>query len=152
MIEQSRTRETKDETQINHLNSKIWCRIGQSKIHGVGIIAIRTIPKGTDIDHSGDYYSIQTKNFKQIKKEIRNLILDRTLFDNKEDEISFHCPNHDAKLQAFMNHSKTPNFNGWETTKQIKKGEEVTKDFTKIFGERKTAHKLSLNHIKNFTN
>ena len=34
---------------IKYLKNEIWFRTGPSSIHGVGLFAIRDIPKGTDI-------------------------------------------------------------------------------------------------------
>eukprot|EP01062_Namystynia_karyoxenos_P042444 TRINITY_DN31039_c0_g1_i1.p1 TRINITY_DN31039_c0_g1~~TRINITY_DN31039_c0_g1_i1.p1 ORF type:complete len:254 (+),score=57.15 TRINITY_DN31039_c0_g1_i1:95-856(+) len=34
-----------------HLMDDLWCRIGVSKVHGVGLIALRDIPAGTCVDH-----------------------------------------------------------------------------------------------------
>ena len=35
--------------QIDDLNKTVFCRLGPSKIHGIGVIAIRDIPEGTRI-------------------------------------------------------------------------------------------------------
>ena len=47
---------------INHLQNDIYCRIGVSKIDGVGWIAIRDIPKGIN-----PFKSLQIDNPKIIK-------------------------------------------------------------------------------------
>ncbi len=38
---------TKEEL-IKHLKNDVYCRLGVSKISGIGVIAIKDIPKGTN--------------------------------------------------------------------------------------------------------
>ena len=35
--------------QIDELNNTVWCLLGQSKIHGIGVIAIKDIQINTKI-------------------------------------------------------------------------------------------------------
>ena len=34
---------------LRHLHDEVYCRIGVSPIHGVGVLAIRNIPKGVRV-------------------------------------------------------------------------------------------------------
>ena len=36
------------QTILEHLKNNIYCRLKPSKIHGVGVFAIRNIPKNTN--------------------------------------------------------------------------------------------------------
>lgn len=140
--------------EIQELNNTIWCRLGPSTIHGVGVIAIRNIPKGTKITnynintmYPAKRYSIPTNRMKEIKPPIRKLIMDRMMFVSSKTIFSFRSPNSEACLQSFMNHSDTPNTHlGVITTKNIKKGEEITENFNDLFYTQ--PHPLTKKHLK----
>lgn len=140
--------------QIHYLNNTVFCKLGASKIHGVGVFAIRDIPKGTqltdnkiwDRNKRKNYYNITAEEFKTILPEIQGLILDRMQFIKGQD-LEFISPNDDQVLQSFMNHSDDPNSDGEYAIKDIKCGEEITEDFTKLVDD---PHELSINHDKQF--
>jgi hypothetical protein len=115
--------------QIKQLNKTVWCKLAPSKIHkgGIGLIAIRDIPKGTTIcQGDSTFYQLteEEMNKYKLKKAIKHLILDR----NQSSNI-FQSPNMDMQHQAFMNHSNTPNSNGWSSNQLIKKGDEITENY-----------------------
>lgn len=125
---------------VAFLNRTVFCRLGPSPIHGIGVFAIRDIPKGTEFTDHG-IHDINTTvplyfseaEFDEILPEIRDLILDRMLFDVSSSRLYCISPNHDQILQSFMNHSDTPNSDGRFALRYIKKGEEVTEDFNTLF-------------------
>lgn len=108
------------------LNHVVWCRIAPSPIHGVGVFAIRDIPKGTKVAGGNSYYSRTNEEY--ILPEIWAIMQDRWCLLEKSEVLP--NPNWDAVLQRFMNHSATPNTDGFCALRDIKKGEEVTEDFT----------------------
>lgn len=120
---------------INKINSEVWATLGVSKISGIGVIAIRDIPKGTIFTKSQDemwrYYELSGKAFMKLLKPIRNIILDRTQQSQRE-KIKFRHPNCMARLQSFMNHSENPNSDGVKTLVDIKAGEEITENYIRI--------------------
>ena len=67
---------------LNHLNNDIYCRIGVSKIHGVGVIAIKDIPPNTNPFIMTDnicinYHGVKLKKLRDdgiIKKTIDEII------------------------------------------------------------------------------
>lgn len=128
--------------EIIYLNTTVYAKLGPSPIHGVGVFAIRDIPKGTRItDHSIQNISgtkrllrIPVVDFDKILPEIRALVLDRMLFLDGLRIFTFYSPNLDAALQSFMNHSTIPNSNGVVALRDILKGEEITEDFKSISG------------------
>jgi len=135
------------------LNSSVWCKLGQSSIHGVGVFAIRDIPKGTKLtDHTiweygkVKYYKMDLKEFLQILPEIRSLILDRMVFTDK-GQLVFISPNQDQILRSFMNHSDTPNSDGEVAFVDIKKGEEITENFKLLESK---PHQLTVDHFKQY--
>lgn len=140
-----------------YLNETVWCRVGASAIHGVGVIAIRDIKKGTKLT---DYtvfdfidrkempsFFMDEKEFMKIRPEIRSLILDRMFFHEDYNKIGFEfiSPNHDQILQSFMNHSSDPNSDGEYALRDIKAGEEVTEDFDAVVEHR--MHPINKKHL-----
>ena len=121
---------------VEYLNKSVWATLKPSPIHGVGVFAIRDILKGTVITehtvhniYDAHLCFVPVGEFDQIVPEVRELILDRTMFQEGQTVLSFYSPNFEATLQSFMNHSDTPNTDGKVTLRDIKKGEELTEDF-----------------------
>lgn len=139
-----------------YLNQTVWARIGPSKIHGVGVIAIREIPKGTlytdytvhDVRRGAIPFTLSQKEFEKLLPEIQELILDRTTF-NADEDMTFHSPNAEAVLQSFMNHSHAPNTFLGRTTRDIKAEEELTEDFITLTVKGRM-HKLNRKHYSSF--
>ena len=136
---------------IQTINNEVWATLASSKIHGIGVFAIRDIPKGTELAKNQwdteTYYEVTDEEFMELLEPIRNIILDRT----KQEEgamIKFRHPNCMAKLQSFMNHSLTPNSDGQKTLREIKKGEEITENFFEVAGNMKL-NKFILERYKN---
>lgn len=125
-------------TFLNALND-VYTRLGVTK-HGVGVIAIRTIPKGTDpfknADPLGDVLRIPKDELDAFPapKEAKDMVRD---FCALQDGVYF-VPNYgiDALTKNYyLNHSKKPNMvthDEGETflaMRTIKKGEELTCDY-----------------------
>src|SRR3990167_3168947 len=91
--------------QIQELIDTVKCRIAPSKIHGVGVIAIRDIKKG-EILHcrieDPKWYTVTYENLSRLPDEIRQIILDRWSLGVIGEP--FLSPNHDAIMICFMNH------------------------------------------------
>ena len=113
---------------------QVFTRISQSKIHGVGVKAIRPIKKGTYI-FSGD-----DARLRWIKgSELRGLSAEhRKLYDDFciKSGSWYGCPqNFNLMTPAwYLNHSAKPNVACDRTyrfyaLKDIKKGEELTTDY-----------------------
>ncbi|MEN9899177.1 MAG: hypothetical protein RLZZ152_221, partial [Pseudomonadota bacterium] len=65
---------------LKHLQTEVYCRLGVSPIHGIGVFAIRDIPKGTQPLVS----LLKIKEFSFSKKEIPQDISEVKI---KKDEI-----------------------------------------------------------------
>lgn len=117
----------------------VYCRLGVTK-HGVGVIAIRNIPKGIDpfknADPCGDVLRIPKRDLDQFDapEEAKELVRD---FCALQDDV-YYVPNYgiDALTKNyFLNHSKTPNMmtpdkgETFITARGIKAGEELTADY-----------------------
>lgn len=117
----------------------VYCKLGVTK-HGVGVVAIRTIRKGTDpfknADPEGDVLRIPKADLDacDAPREVKDLVRD---FCALQDGVYF-VPNYgiDALTKNhYLNHSKEPNMmtldkgETFVTMRNIKKGEELTADY-----------------------
>ncbi len=117
----------------------VWCRLAVTK-HGVGVVAIRDIPKGTDpfknCDPHGDVLEISEKELEASSgpEEAKQLVRD---FCALQDGVYF-VPDYgiDAIDKSyFLNHSDKPNMETRDdgevfvTARLIKKGEELVADY-----------------------
>ncbi len=118
---------------------EVYCRLGVTK-HGVGVIAIRKIPKGTDpfknADPMGDVLRIPKNEFDAFAapEEAKAMVRDFCALQNGV----YYVPNYgiDALTKFyFLNHSKRPNLttpDKGETflaMRAISAGEELTADY-----------------------
>lgn len=131
----------------------MWCRLAVTK-HGVGVVAIRDIPKGTDpfknCDPHGDVLEIKQEELEasEAPEESKQLVRD---FCALQDGVYF-VPDYgiDAIDKSyFLNHSGTPNMETRDdgevfvTARAIKKGEELVADYgqyheyVRVFERRK---------------
>lgn len=135
--------------KVSLLNKEVWCRLGPSKIHGIGVIAIRDIPKGTPIlKASAVCLELTTEYLDLLHPAIKGLILDRHM--SSGHPFLFSHPNRDASLQCFMNHSGNANFDGLSlTTRDIKEGEEITENYRTMMT---FPHPKIQEHQRNFIN
>lgn len=117
----------------------VWCRLAVTA-HGVGVVAIRDIPKGIDpfknCDPHGDVLEISEKELdaSDAPKEAKQLVRD---FCALQDGVYF-VPDYgiDAIDKSyFLNHSGKPNMVARDkgevflTARKIKKGEELVADY-----------------------
>lgn len=123
---------------IKNLKEEVYCRIGQSSIHGVGVFAIRDIPKGINPMKEERVF-----NFDEIP--VDDVVSDPGISDPVKTLVKDMCPEEDGKyltppfslneigISYYLNHSKTPNMievdGNFETARDIKAGEELTVDY-----------------------
>ena len=118
---------------IKMVNDVVKLRLGVSKVHGVGVIAMRDIKRGEKLYATAVpvFLDIPYKKFNKFRPEISELILDR--FPNvKTDKSHFMSP--DTLMQLYLNHSDKPNYdsNTDKATRKIKAGEEVLQDYRQL--------------------
>ena len=115
-----------------YLNSTVWCTLAPSKIHGVGVFAIRDIPKGqrlTDYPKEKELLPLSEADLELVAPEILSLLLDKMTNPEGTTVYKFYSPNSEQVLQSFMNHSTEANSDGFVALRDIKKGEEVTENY-----------------------
>lgn len=136
------------ELLLENLRHDVYCRIGASKIEGVGIIAIRDIPKGTNPFGITNNKQIKYKSVEITEKELNTapesvqkiikdfLVAEKDKNNNNIYHIPFNGPN-SFDISFYMNHSKDNNnvnvssdtvseYTDFVTNRNIKKGEELT--------------------------
>ena len=129
---------------IQYLKNEIWFRAGPSGIHGVGLFAIRDIPKGTDImvefDGKGKtYFSIEKAQMQDIHPNVRRLWKD--YWQNNDIWQHIYLPPNYKRIHIFyVNHSDKPNCDlncginhlSLITNKDIKEGDEIFEDYNRL--------------------
>jgi len=120
---------------MKHLpHEGVYTRLGASKIHGVGVFAIRAIPKGAYVfvDDEADIVWVDKKDIEGLPAQIRRFYDDFAIIRGN----LYGCPISFDKLTIswFLNDSKEPNVAADEeyrfyALRDIKEGEELTADY-----------------------
>src|SRR5579862_1884186 len=118
--------------KLPHLG--VFVRLRPSRIHGVGVFAIRNIPKGTYIfgGDNSEMRWVKTSVTNHLDEEVKNLYRDFCVSRNGK----YGCPTNFNLLTPawYLNQSKKPNVAAdknydFYSTRRIKKGEELTVDY-----------------------
>jgi SET domain-containing protein len=130
----------KKQALLKDLHHDTYVMIQPSKVHGIGVFAIRDIPKGTKDLFSkgfGDWIKVSKEEVEQMPKHSKDLIENHCLFD----EDHYYVPEYGFKmvdLVIYLNHSETPNVISvnegeyFEAIRDIKVGEELFVDYGTI--------------------
>lgn len=107
-------------------------RLAPSKIHGIGVFALRDISKGEKLyaDVRPTVYTLTYADTKKLRPKIREIILGQ--WPNIINGSHFAYPT--TRIQAFVNHSDTPNYDGQNDVMftDVKVGEEITENYRVI--------------------
>ena len=127
---------------LRHLTTEVYCRIGVSPLHGVGVFALRAIPRGLDplaswLNNEGVQFTHQELKLlpRGVKKQIKTFCY--------YDEDGFIIPSigmNSFDMSIYLNHSKTPNLKmkqsgKFVTLRSVRSGEELTMDYDHSFGD-----------------
>jgi SET domain-containing protein len=130
----------KKQALIKQLAESTYVMIQSSPIHGIGVFAIRDIPKGTQDIFSqgfGDWIEVSREEVEALPEHSRALVENHCLFDEK----SYFIPEYGFKmvdLVIYLNHSDTPNVisindgERFEAIRDIQVGEELLVDYGTI--------------------
>lgn len=111
-----------------------------SGVHGIGVFAIRDIPKGTKNIFSSDdaeWHKISRKEVDDLPAHAKELVENHCLYDDDH----YFIPEYGFKLfdmAVFLNHSDTPNIRSvndgahFEAIRDIASGEELFLDYGTI--------------------
>ena len=116
-----------------------YCRVKASKIEGVGIFAIRDIPKNKDPFYGiriPKWHKFNITEFKKLDKEILKMIDDFFVIEKDNTVYVPEIGLNGMDVSFFVNNSKNPNLKikgdgekvpiSFVTARKIKKGEELT--------------------------
>lgn len=111
-----------------------YCRLMASSIAGVGVFAIRDIPKGINpfkCIKELQYFQFNLDDFGKLDKEVYKMVDDFFVIEKDKTltvpENGLNC----MDISFFVNHSDKPNMVTEEgryfiTSRKVKKGEEMT--------------------------
>ena len=117
-----------------------YARIAPSK-YGVGVVAIRDIPKGTDPfmgPRKQKWFRANMKDFKHADREIIKMIDDFYIVQKNGDVWVNEDGLNGLHLRWFLNHSTKPNLFttdealSFKAIRKIKKGEPLTYDYRTV--------------------
>lgn len=101
---------TKEEL-LKELSEEIYAVLKPSPVHGIGVFAIRDIPKGCRNIFSkniGEWIKLPIADIEQLPEHSRNLVETYCLYDDE----NYYVPDYGFKvmdLVNYLNHSATPN-------------------------------------------
>ena len=99
------------EKLYEHLLSQVYCKLGVSPLHGIGVFALRDIPKGTQPLNSmvsKKEIKFSRIELKKVPSSVRKHLASFCLVEKGRvfaPEIGMNAVN----LSIYLNHSKTPN-------------------------------------------
>lgn len=130
---------TKDQL-LRELAESTYVALKPSPVHGIGVFAIRAIPKGTrDIfsKNVGEWIKLPITDVEKLPEHSRSLIETYCLFD----ETHYYVPDYGFKVMDivnYLNHSSQPNIISvnegeyFEAIADIPVGTELLVDYGKI--------------------
>jgi SET domain-containing protein len=130
----------KKDILLQQLRSHTYVMIKPSPLHGIGVFAIRPIPKGTKNIFSegmGEWIQVSKQEVESLPQSSKDLIENHCLFD----EDHYFIPEYGFKLVdlvIYLNHSEIPNVRSlnegeqFEALRDIQEGEELLVDYGTI--------------------
>ncbi len=125
---------------LNELHHSTYAMIQPSPIHGIGVFAIRDIPKGTKnifTKESGEWIKVHRAEVDALPEHSKNLVETHCLFDDDY----YYLPDYGFKkldIVIFLNHAENPNIISvndgvyFEAVRDINCGEELLIDYGTI--------------------
>lgn len=128
---------------LRHLAKDVYCRLGVSKIQGIGVFAIRDIPKGTDPFVGSfrlSYVSISDDELKKNHPEVKKM-LGAFFIKEKGKVLVPKCGLNGMDISFYLNHSDQPNIiadlekDRFIAMRDIRAGKELTTDYNLYYNE-----------------
>ena len=130
---------SKEKQKILENLKNTCCRLKSSKIEGVGVFAIKDIPKGKNPFpgiKNGRWHKFETAELKKIDKNVLKLIDDFFVIEKDNTVYIPETGLNGIDISFFVNNSKNPNLKivedgknealNFKAIKKIKNGEELT--------------------------
>jgi SET domain-containing protein len=130
---------TRDEL-LKELSDETFITLKPSPVHGIGVFALRDIPKGCKTLFSknvGEWIKVPITDIEKLPEHSRNLVETYCLYD----EAHYYLPDYGFKvmdLVNYLNHSSTPNVISvnegeyFESLRDIREGEELLVNYGEI--------------------
>ena len=121
------------EALLKELAEETFVTLRPSTVHGIGVFALRDIPKGCITLFSknvGNWIKVPISDIEKLPEASRNLVETYCLYD----ETDYYLPDYGFKvmdLVNYLNHSSTPNVISvndgeyFESLRDIAEGEEL---------------------------
>ena len=130
------------EKLYDHLLNDVYCKLGVSGIHGIGVFALRDIPAGTAPLKSmvtNKEIKFSRVEMKKVPSSVRKHLAMFCLIEKGRvfaPEVGMNAVN----LSVYLNHSKQPNLKFDDkdllrATRDIVKGEELMIDYDESFDD-----------------
>ncbi len=130
------------EALLKELSQNTWVMLKPSPIEGIGVFALKDIPKGcrsmfSKPDDASEWINVSKNEIEALPAHAQFLVGNYCLYD----EENYFIPAQGFKkidLALFLNHSDEPNIisvndgDYFEATRDIKEGEELVIDYGKI--------------------
>ncbi|MDP2933910.1 MAG: SET domain-containing protein [bacterium] len=135
------THKSEKAAHLAHLREDIYFRIKPSKIHGVGIFAIKKIPKGTNpfnLAKPIEWIKYNRSELTKLPKHVKKIVSDFYAGDKKSVWLPALGLNV-FDISFYINHSDNPNMisaDGGENfvaARNIRAGEELTSDYNTYY-------------------
>ncbi len=128
---------------LSQLESDVYCQLKPSEIGGVGVFALRDIPKGINPFKEKDtkYFPVREEYIEGLDSNVRDYV--KKLFVYSDGK--YWLPKHGVQtlcITHYLNHSKNPNLTTnsncdvFFTIKDVKRGEELTINYN-LFDDAK---------------
>lgn len=123
-------------TKLSSPHSNVFTRLKPSPIHGIGVFAIRHIPKGTLLfDPEEEIVWIDERQLRKLPRSLRDMYDDFCIIKDGR----YGCPRNFNRLTMswYLNDSASPNvlvdgdYNMW-AARDIDEGEELTIDSSRF--------------------
>jgi len=128
------------EELLKELSDETFITLKPSPVHGIGVFALRDIPKGCKTLFSrnvGEWIRVPITDIDQLPDQTRNMVETYCLYD----ETHYYLPDYGFKvmdLVNYLNHSSSPNVISvndgeyFESLREIKEGEELLVNYGEI--------------------
>lgn len=96
---------------MQELSQEIFATLKPSPVHGIGVFAVRDIPKGCRTifsQNTGEWIKLPIRDVDSLPEHSRNLVETYCLYD----EENYFVPDYGFKIMDivnYLNHSATPN-------------------------------------------
>lgn len=125
------------DTFLEDLSTRVFCRLGVSKIHGIGVIAMRPIPTGINpmqemIEQEYTEVPVAEIDALNLPPAVRQLVVDMCPENDGVFEVPCQGMN-GITVSWYLNHSDTPNMREDDgyffALRNIEAGEELTVNY-----------------------